>query len=489
MWRHRPTFGYKPRIAKSRYTPLSELRVGRKGGQITGETVSTPLFTVASVELGNTTTKCVLTSTNLKTGRIYLIDKTVRLTREIRKPKTGEETFGKTIWEQPLSRESVKEFVRDVLNESLNKAKIDRDKDLNFVVRSSGVTAGFTKPEEVGEMIKALASGCLAAGINHSKMVAPLSKENLPPLFQPYSQLDKAPFKGAVAGSFPPRTASEIVANEMEAELSSAGIKLGAKWTDVDFRNPVLSLDFGTTFKGRATDGSTPCAQVIGSICGLAGAICDAVVQGAQIPFALMGEMQFLPSDSNKKKADWELAEKQAEEIHKYIKVEQVPTGSKSYGTVPTNPKAAEEAHIFLIGCDAGKDGSNFPKLRELGSEINKGYGLLQLYAVLDYVSALIVNRVLNLAISEGLIHRETSIGITGRAGITRMKPYLILRYIEELGLYKEKAEKRTVFVEDGLALGANVMARCMNGLGTPRNPLGGNRGMGCVLGEKMKRC
>ena len=50
-----------------------------------------------------------------------------------------------------------------------------------------------------------------------------------------------------------------------------------------------------------------------------------------------------------------------------------------------------------------------------------------------------------------------------------------------------EKPEENIVFVEDGLALGSSVMARCMNCLGTPKNPIGGNRGDGCILGERRK--
>jgi len=478
-------------MAKSRQVSLSELRVGREASVEARVKPAAPLFTVASVELGNTTTKCILTSTNLETGKVYLVNKTVKLTEDMRGLRRGEEAFGSTLWGRPLSRESVAEFIRDITLRSLDTAGVNRDKDLNFVVRSTGVTASFATPEETGEMIKAMASGCIAAGISPSKMVAPLSKEFIPSEFQAYSNLDNAPFRGAVAGCYPPRTPNEIMANEMEAELSTAGIKLGAKWTDVDFRNPVMGLDFGTTFKGRITDDNIPYAQTVGSICGLAGAICDAVVQGTgKIPFALTADLQGLTaknSGEDRKKVDWKLAEDMANEAHKYIKIERAPLNLKRYGTVPVNPDSAEKAGIFLMGCDVGRNGSDFPKLRRLGDEIYRNYGLAQLYAVLDCISAIIAYRVANLAMTEGLINKKTSIGITGRAGTTGMKPHLILKYIENLGLYSEKVDKKMVFVEDGLALGANVMARCMNGLGTPRSPLGGNRRMGCVLKYRIK--
>ncbi len=50
------------------------------------------------------------------------------------------------------------------------------------------------------------------------------------------------------------------------------------------------------------------------------------------------------------------------------------------------------------------------------------------------------------------------------------------LKAIEKLGLYKE-TKNRVVFVDDGLARGASVMARCRNSMGVPSNPVGGIRG------------
>jgi hypothetical protein len=75
--------------------------------------------------------------------------------------------------------------------------------------------------------------------------------------------------------------------------------------------------------------------------------------------------------------------------------------------------------------------------------------------------------------------------GITGRAGISGKKPALILEEVEKLRLYDEP-EKNLVFVDDGLARGAAVMARCMNSMGTPNNPLGGVRHDRCILKERM---
>jgi len=113
----------------------------------------------------------------------------------------------------------------------------------------------------------------LLAGISPLKMVAPLSKDlsNLPRHLKEYSKLDKVFFDGAVAGCMPLKSRGEIMANEMEAELSTAGVKAGAKWTDVDCRNPLISMDFGTTFKGRVTNDELPYAKTMGSLCGAVG--------------------------------------------------------------------------------------------------------------------------------------------------------------------------------------------------------------------------
>jgi hypothetical protein len=79
-----------------------------------------------------------------------------------------------------------------------------------------------------------------------------------------------------------------------------------------------------------------------------------------------------------------------------------------------------------------------------------------------------------------------TSIGLTGRAAITGCKPHLILKSVEKLGIFKEPKD-HVVFVDDGLARGAAVMARCMNSMGVPKNPIGGIRGGGCVLNQRIE--
>jgi hypothetical protein len=54
---------------------------------------SPPVNFMASGELGNTTIKCTLTATDLITGKTYIVDKTVKMTRDVRIPWPMEEVF------------------------------------------------------------------------------------------------------------------------------------------------------------------------------------------------------------------------------------------------------------------------------------------------------------------------------------------------------------------------------------------------------------
>ncbi|MEO2117800.1 MAG: methanogenesis marker 14 protein, partial [Methanocaldococcus sp.] len=322
-------FKKKPKIAyaKSQSVDLIELK-------------RNPYYIVASVELGNTTTKSIITATNMDTGKTYIVSKHVKMTRDVRKPKKGEEVFGETLWGVKLTREAVADMVKEVLLESLKKAGLTVD-DLHFVVRSTGVTAGFASPEEVGEMIIALAQGCMKAGVPPAKMTPAMTKEQIPKPFDKYSFLDKIIFDGAVTGVLPP-TGKEVVANEMEGELVTAGIKVGSKWTNVDFRNPCMSIDFGTTLAGRITNDTLPYAKVIGNLCGLAGAIADAIARGSGKIDEKTGAA--LDLANIKGKPNEELAKEYAEEMHKYIIIKEVPKDVDRFGTVPVDPKSAEKA-------------------------------------------------------------------------------------------------------------------------------------------------
>lgn len=475
--------GSKPLIAKSRYVGFDDIKYNpysvkkRVGAGIT----MTPdtYYIVASVELGNTTTKCILTATNLRDSHTYLLDKTVKMTRDIRPPKEGEKVFGETVWDVELTKESVAEMVKETILESVKRANLDLDEDLDFVVRSTGVTAGFASPDEVGDLIIALANGCLDAGVPPRKMSPAMSINNFPERLQGYTLLDQVIFDGAVVSVLPP-TGKVVVANEMEGELVTAGIKAGAKWTDVDYRNPVVSMDFGTTLAGRITNADKPYARTVGNFCGLAGAVSDAIIRGTEKVDKRGGAALDLYTKDIVKNANWKVAKKYAEMVHENVDIRKVPEGRDRFGTVPVDPEAAYNAGTTLIGCDIGENGSDIPKLIELGHQIYEETGIHTLFATLDYVSALIVKRVIDEAVDEQVITEGSVLGVTGRAGITGRKPNLILEYTKD-------HFENVIFVADALALGAAVMARCMNSMGTPKVPLGGIRGGGCILAQRKK--
>lgn len=464
----------KPRIAES--PPFNYLELKSK-----------PYYIVASVEVGNTTTKSILTATDMTTGRTYVVNKTVKMTRNVRPPKSGEEIFARTINGTALTRESIAELVRDTLIESHEKARLDIKTDLHFVVRSTGVVAELDSPDQVGAFIQALAQGCLMAGVPPRLMTPAMSIYNIIDRFKRYTMIEKVVFKGAVAAVYPPQgsTGVEVVANEMEGELATAGIKEGSKWTDVDFRNPCLSMDFGTTLDGRITSDELPYARTIGNFLGLAGAIPDAVVQGTGLVDRQTGAT--LDIFDPKSKGDYgKDAREYAQRIGEYVIIEKVPKSRTKYGLVPVNPSAAEQNDVVLIGCDIGVNGSDSYKLSEIGRELYKSKGLKTLFGTLDIVSSHVARRLVEVGVEEGIVTGKTALGVTGRAGISGNKPGLIIEEISKLGLHDEP-EKNIVFVDDGLARGAAVMARCMNSMGTPRTPLGGVRLGRCILQQRME--
>jgi putative methanogenesis marker protein 14 len=448
--------------------------------------------------MGNTTTKCILTGVNLETGMSYVINKTVSMSRDIRPPRPGETIFGATLDGTEITRESVTELVRETLLKCHRDAHLDILKELDFVVRSTGVVAEMESPDQVGDFVIALANGCLIAGVPPRKMTPPMSKANQSEKLQPYSFADKVVFVGAVAGVIPPvgSTGVEMVANEMEGELAMAGIKEGAKWTPVDFRNPCVSIDFGTTLDGRITsdvskDDKNPFAKTIGNFCGLAGAIPDAIVRGTGLVHERTGTALDIFGERSVTGKFYfgknrRIADDFVERCHEHIDIRIVPPERDRFGRVPVSAKVAAESGIALIGCDCGVNSSELDDLVAIGSEIHKNYNLAVLNEVVDRVCAEMALRMIDVAVGQGLVLKNSSIGFTGRAAISGRKPELILEGIIDRKLFDNPVD-HVVFVDDGLARGAALMGRCMNSLGKPKNPIGGVRGGPCIMSRRIK--
>jgi len=469
---------HHPKLLKTEKINYSDLYFKLRGLSREDLTLK-PIFIVASVELGNSTTKAILSATDLESGRTYILDKAVRMTREA---LSHQNVFCHTISLVELSEDSIAQLVKRTLQEAAQSAGITID-DLHFVVRSTGVTACFSMVEEVEGVIKALAKGCLLAGVPPRKMISPMMIENIPPDLRAFSRMKKTYFDGAVTGNIPPAGES-IVGNEMEGELVTAGLKEAAKWLDVDYRSPVLSLDFGTTLAGRITDAGLPYARVTGSFCGLAGAIPDALVtKVVKVDFPSV--LDLAKKGMQRRRVHKEVVKGYTDEVLRQMSIETVKSGRSRVGGVPVNVAAAERNGVVLIGVDAGDNLSNLPKIVEIGAELVKEEGELYLIPVIDEVSARIVEELVGIAKEKGIFLPNTKIGITGRAGITGKKPELILDKLSSL--FGRNVDQEVIFADDALARGAAVLGRCMHQFGTARNPMGGVQGQGCVFGQRVK--
>jgi putative methanogenesis marker protein 14 len=331
-------------------------------------------------------------------------------------------------------------------------------------------------------------------------MTPPMSKENLPAKLRPFSFADKVVFVGAVAGVVPPvgSTGVEMVANEMEGELAMAGIKEGAKWTEVDFRNPCVTIDFGTTLDGRITsdvspDAPNPFAKTVGNFCGLAGAIPDSLVRGTGkvqkktgTALDLLGEESTVGRLSFRRQSA-ETIEQFVDRCHQLIDIRVVPPDRRKFGRVPVYADVAAASGVALIGCDAGQNGSAIPELEAIGQEIAAAHGVGDLFTeVIDRVCARMALRLVDVAIDLNMVPENSSIGFTGRAAISGKKPEYIMEGIQKRGIYMNPYD-HVVFVDDGLARGAALMARCMCSLGKAKNPLGGVRGGPCIMSRRIK--
>ncbi len=467
---------HQPRLLRTQKVNYSDLyfilRLSR------GDLTLKPIFIAASVELGNSTTKSILTATDLKSGRTYILDKAIKMTREALSPH---DSFCHTISLVELSEVSISELVKTTLQECASSAGITVP-DLHFVVRSTGVTACFSKVEEVEGVIKALAKGCMLAGVPPRKMISPMTIENISPDLKEFSRMEKTYFDGAVTGNIPPGGDS-IVGNEMEGELVTAGLKEAAKWVDVDYRNPALSLDFGTTLAGRITDDGLPYARVTGSFCGLAGAIPDAVVSKVvEVDFPSVFDLQ--KKNVMRRRIRKEVVKGYTEDILGHVRIEKVKNGT-TVGGVPVNVEAAKKNDVVLIGVDAGYNLSNLPEIADRGAELVKEEGEQYIIPVIDELSACIVEELVGIAKEEGLLLHNTKIGITGRAGITGKKAEMILDKLSKL--FVRNMDKEVIFADDALSRGAAVLGRCMHQFGTPENPIGGVQSHGCVYGKRIK--
>jgi len=435
--------------------------------------IADSFYTVLSVELGNTTIKSFITTIDLKTNKVYKVTKIVKLTRNIREPYAGEEVFGHTIWDKPLSREAVEECVRKSIHEALDKSNLRVD-DIDFVVRSTGVVALSKLSGEVGLIIKALSNACLSAGIMPSQMTPPFSINNIPEHVRRYSFFNNIQFDGSVV-SVSSNENTGVVANEMEGQLVTAGIKLAAKSSTIDYRNPVVSIDMGTTLAGQVIDSAKCYANLRCNYVGMAGGISDIMLRSAGI---IMGEESTIDVEGyeNDAQLDYGLLEETSIKLHENVDIIRVPDNITSFGGVAIDTSTRKQ-EITIIGSQI----KNKDKLTKTFNHITNNKTTSQTMQIIDSFNAYLIKRLIDQTQKQGLLPPQTTLGITGRAALTGNKQQLLKRYLED------KIEE-VILVQDALSLGAVMMARCMNSLGTPLNPIGGTKGGICIMQERIRK-
>ncbi len=455
-----------------------------------------PYYVVLSIDLGNTITDCIVIGTNLETGMTYTIASTNRMTRDIRPPKEGERLFGQTVDGIVISQNAVVEFVRDIISQCVKESKIDPVNDLDFVVYCTGLVATWESSDHINTYLSSLAKGCLEAGIPGSKMIPPMSKKSLRPHLQKYTQIDKVHYRGTIAGVIPVAkiAGNTLIANEMEGDLSMAGMKEGALHSPVDFRNPCISIDFGTILDGRITENvpderGHPHASTVGCYVGLGGTIVDTLARGTGVvdpvygcTYDLFGDIIETGMFSKNEKG---IIKDYVDQIHEFISVSVIPRGVASCGNVPIDEFITDNTGITIIGVDCGTNFSNKDAIRTLGGDIYKHHGKKAFAEVVDRVCSRIALRLLDVAAENGFIHENSTIGFSGRGVMTGRKPEYILQGVSERGFYKYPRD-RVVFVTNALPRGASLMARCMASLGRPGKPIGGVRGGKCILGRRI---
>ena len=441
---------------------------------ITPSLIKDQFYTVLSVELGNTTIKSIIVTTNIKTNQSYEINKVVYLTRDIRLPLDSEEVFGHTIWDKPLSKEAIEETIVKVILDSLNEVNMTVD-DLDFVVRSTGVIAISNLSKEGGLIIKALSDACLNAGIKPSQMTAPFSLKNIPSHVRNYSFFNTIEFDGSIVSVEPPKTTG-ILANEMEGELVTAGIKLASKNSSIDFRNPIISIDMGTTLAGQIVDDKKPYAKLLCNFVGLAGGISDILLRGCKIIEDNHSTIDIRDYEKYDKLNLQEIREV-TKKLHKYIDIMEVPPNISEFGLVTIHSSQINSSEVKIIGVkinDEKKFVQTFNSLVDI-SDVKR------VMIQIDDLYAYYIKRLIDETKKLDLITKDMTIGITGRAGTTGLKPKLISDYLKN-------EINDILFVDDGLALGALMMARCMNSLGTPTNPIGGSKHGFCIMQQRVKK-
>lgn len=482
-----------PYIVEDTPDPVSN----QPGGAFIPAYKVTPYYVVLSMDLANTVTDCIIVGTNLETGMTYTLGKSAFLTREIRPPKAGEAVLGQSFEGIRFTKDSVSEFVKHIIQKCLKETNIDIIKDIDFAVYCTGVVGTWNSANDASAFVSSIAKGCMDAGIPGSMFTPPMMKKSLHEHIQKFSFADKVSFCGTIAGASPlSKIAGEqVIANDLEGDLGMAGIKEGSLHAPVDFRNPCVSIDFGTILDGRITstvqeDDHHPYASTIGAFVGLGGVIADMMVRGTGEVDPNLGTAYEFFGDQIEtgwfSKGEKGEVKNYVDRIHEYIDVSVIPRGTDHCGIVPVDEDITAHTGVTLIGIDCGDHFSDKDAIVTIGGEAYKQLGKKSFAVVVDRVCARTALRLIDVAAENDLIDKNSAMGFSGRAALSGRKPEYILQGIHDRKLYPDPKE-RVIFVSSALPRGASLMARCMASLGRPNKPIGGHRGGGCIMGKRIK--
>jgi putative methanogenesis marker protein 14 len=232
----------------------------------------------------------------------------------------------------------------------------------------------------------------------------------------------------------------------------------------------------GTTLAGQVINDEKPYANLSANYVGLAGGISDILLRGAGIIEEKSSTIDLNNNEKDAKLNDVEV-HSITEKLHDFIDIMQVPSDVEQFGLVSVYSSKNIDSNIKIIGSRINDESGLIETFNDSVDVADYGSVMLQI----DDFYAYFIKRLIEKTEELGLITSNMTLGITGRAGITGQKPRLIEEYLKD-------NFNEILFVEDGLALGALMMARCMNSLGTPTNPVGGSKKGFCIMQQRIQK-
>lgn len=140
-----------------------------------------------------------------------------------------------------------------------------------------------------------------------------------------------------------------VVSNEMESQLVTAGIKLASKSSTVDYRNPVISIDMGTTLAGEVVDDSKPYGKLVCNYIGLAGGISDIMLRGCDVIEDNMSTID-IANNQNNIQFNEDILHKHTIKLHEFIDIMKVPKNLDEFGQVRIDLTLQKQENINIIG-------------------------------------------------------------------------------------------------------------------------------------------